>query len=58
MDFFIEYIYEVSEDDYGCRLSKKRTDKENTRLFFGKNIKWITDKGFSYMNILIYTWLF
>lgn len=45
MDFFIEHIHKVSEDDYGYWLIKKSTEKENAPFFSVKNIKWITGKN-------------
>ncbi|KYM81759.1 hypothetical protein ALC53_07752 [Atta colombica] len=54
MDFFIEHIHEVSEDDYGYWFIKKSTEKGNAPFFSVKNIKWITDKEFQFMNIPIY----
>jgi len=45
MDFFIEHIHEVSEDDYGYWFIKKSTEKGNAPFFSVKNIKWITGKS-------------
>lgn len=45
MDFFIEHIHKVFENDHGYWLNKKNTEKGNAPFFSVKNIKWITDKN-------------